>query len=292
MKLRHQNRQITVSGNQVLIDIAGMARRVTKPQHARHVHAYLRTAFAWLAEHREVPNLVISIKPPAPKVRRQTALKEDHETRIYWQAAEKIGPFGKLFRLILLLGVRRDELAEAPRSEFDMPGRVWHLPAERAKNGIAVDIRLPQLAIDILETMPPIKSKWLFPQLRQRHDKAPLTDNPMSGFSTAAKRHERIMAEMAAEQGLPPLPHVTRHDMRRTIATGMAKLGIRQEVVNHVLNNATSTKAMSDIELIYNTHKYEQECAKALERWAAKIEKLVGIKREPKPRRQKLRLVA
>jgi integrase len=264
------------------------------PQHARHVHAYLRTAFTWVAEHREVPNLMSGIKPPAPRVRRQVALKNDHEISLYWQAgaSEKIGPFGKLFRLLLLLGVRRDELAEAPRTEFDLIGRVWRLPAERSKNGVAAEIHLPQLAIDIIESMPPVKSQWLFPQQRQRRSGVPATDNPMSGFGRAAKRHAAEMAKLAAEKGLPRPPHVTRHDLRRTVATGMAKLGIRQEVVNHVLHNASSTKSASDVELIYNTYKYEKECRAALDKWAAKIEKLVGIQREKKPRRPKLRIVA
>jgi integrase len=257
-----------------------------RPGHARHLHSYLSTAFAWLAEHRDQPNLMVGIKSPAPKVERDRALEEDDELRLFWLGCDKLDyPFGRLFQLLLLTGVRRDEIAESTWSEFNLGAELWKLPGSRTKNHLALDVHLSPLALDILASLPRMKSErgWLFPQQRQRNSRVPVTDNSVSGFGNAAKRLAAIMDKMAADEGLPAVEHFTRHDLRRSLATGMAKLGVRQEVVDRLLNNNTSGRGLSDVSRIYNRYSYTAERREALEAWAAKIESLVGIEREPAP---------
>lgn len=50
--------------------------------------------------------------------------------------------------LLVLLGVRKGELTEAPWSEFDLDAKVWYLPSARSKSGVAIDIPLPDQALE------------------------------------------------------------------------------------------------------------------------------------------------
>ncbi len=65
----------------------------------------------------------------------------------------------------------------------------------------------------------------------------------------------------------------TLHDLRRTAATGMARLGVAPHVVERVLNHVSGT--FSGVAGIYNRFKYEEEMREAKERWEGRIKELV-----------------
>ena len=74
------------------------------------------------------------MKAPAPETARDRVLTDD-ELRAFLRACKRLGdPFGPLLHLLLLTGQRRDEIAAAPRAEFDLDAAVWSLPATRTKN--------------------------------------------------------------------------------------------------------------------------------------------------------------
>jgi integrase len=255
-----------------------MAR--SRPSHARHLHAYLRTAAEWLVDNddRVEKNFMASIKPPAPKVERDRALgsDHDHEVRLFWLACDRVEwPFRDFFKLLLLLGPRRDELAFSTWDEFDLPNRVWRLPAERVKNDEGVIVHLPQLAVDIFSSLKHVANprNYLFCSARRG------TDRPISGFSHAAERVEKIMQQMAATDGLPPIKHFTRHDLRRSLATGMAKLGVAPHVADKIINHSGGT-TISGVMKVYNRYQYLPERKAALDLWAQHIEKLIGLTRD------------
>ncbi len=68
-------------------------------------------------------------------------------------------------RLLLLLAIRKEELIAAPWSEFDLDKAVWHLPAERTKTSVAIDIPLPPLALETLKELHRLAngSRYVFP---------------------------------------------------------------------------------------------------------------------------------
>jgi len=73
--------------------------------------------------------------------------------------------------LLVLLGTRKGELTEAKWSEFDLDKQVWHLPSERSKSGVAIDIPLPDLSIEWLNELKirAFDSAYVFPNRRAAH---------------------------------------------------------------------------------------------------------------------------
>ena len=68
--------------------------------------------------------------------------------------------------------------------------------------------------------------------------------------------------------GKPPpieIPHWTFHDLRRTAATGMARLNFPPHVVDKILNHASGT--IRGVAAIYNRFEYRDERRAALEAW-------------------------
>jgi integrase len=237
--------------------------------HAHHVLAYLRPALTWAVEKE-----IIEVNPaehiPDPDPRRREARTrdrylDDDEIRLFWPACDAIGwPFGPLFQLLLLTAQRRDELAEARWAEFDLDGALWTLPRERSKNDKSHVVHLSPLAIEILEALPRIGDAGLvFTMTGTR---------PVSGFSHA---RERLTAKMlsAAEAGDKKIEPFTLHDLRRSAATGMARIGIAHHVLDRVLNHTAGK--ISGVAAIYNRHAYLAERKAAMETWSKYVESLV-----------------
>src|SRR5262249_36456571 len=123
--------------------------------YAHHVLAYIRPALKWAVEKEIIDaNPAEGIPDPDPRrreARSRDRYLDDDEIRLFWLACAKIGwPFGPMFQLLLLTAQRRDELAEAPWSEFTLERSRWLLPPERTKNKKAHLVHLSPLAVGIL----------------------------------------------------------------------------------------------------------------------------------------------
>ena len=250
------------------------------PSHANHVLMYLRVMLNWaMANDLIERNPCDGLKMPAPTVERDRALN-DEEVRLFWLGCDKIGwPFGPLFKLLLLTAQRRDEVAEAQWSEFNLEKAVWVLPRHRVKNDKAHVVALSPAAVEILAALPRIRNNgWLLTSTGE---------TPVSGFGRARERLaaamlDRLKKELveagkvteAAERTIEPF---TLHDLRRTAATGMAGLGVAHHVVDRILNHTAGK--ISGVARIYNRHEYADERKAALDAWAAHIARLV----EPPP---------
>lgn len=238
------------------------------PSHANHVLAYLRAMLNWAAGNDLIDaNPTDGLKMPAPFVQRDRALN-DEEIRLFLLGCERIGwPFGPFFRLLLLTAQRRDELAHATWSEFDLDRALWTLPGERVKNGKAHMVHLSAPTIEILAELPRIgASGFLF---------TTTGESPISGFGRARERLTAAMLDLLrGEAGDGAVIELfTLHDLRRTAATGMAALGIAHHVLDKVLNH--SAGKISGIAAIYNRHAYLDERKAALEAWARHVEALM-----------------
>jgi integrase len=164
-----------------------------------------------------------------------------------------------------LTGARRDEVADLEWREVDLDRAVWTLPAERAKNGREHSIPLCDKAIEILRSLPRIeRSKFVFTTSGQ---------NPVSGFDYWKKALDRTMAKLA-EEGASPIPGWVLHDLRRTVATNLQRLGVRLEVTEAVLNHIAGSRA--GIVGIYQRHDYAAEKRQALDAWARRLEAIVS----------------
>src|SRR6516162_9483744 len=120
------------------------------------------------------------------------------------------------FRVVLLTGARRNEVRCMAWSELDLNARVWRLPAERNKSARPFEIPLSDPVVEALQTLPRI-GQMVFAV----DGKRPMTVHNLM---------ERVRSDAA-------LPDVRLHDLRRTLRTGLAELGVSFEVAERVLNH-------------------------------------------------------
>jgi integrase len=233
------------------------------PIMANRVLSAVRKFFNWCLSRDVIqvsPCTLVS--PPAPERSRDRVLDDD-ELRVVWNAAEAEGwPFGPLIKLLVLTGQRLSEVAEMRWDEMSKDQRLWALPAERVKNGIRHEVPLSDAAMAIIGTLPHIKTTKGFVFTTRR-------DAAVSGFSRAKDRLDAAIAA-ALPHGAKPLDHWTFHDLRRTMASGMARLGIQIPVIEKVLNHTSGT--FRGIVGVYQRHGYSNEKRKALEVWAAFVQ--------------------
>jgi integrase len=248
---------------ELLEDIVESGRAVT----ANRTRAYMSAFFAWAVERDAITiSPIAGTKPPAPENSRERVLSDD-ELRWLWLAAGDIGqPFGPLARLLILTGQRRGEVAGMTEAEIN--GETWHLPAARTKNGRAHAVPLTQAARDVLAGVERIKGRdgYIFTTTGTA---------PVSGFTKGHARLVRRMAAIAAEERGEPveIPPWTFHDLRRTCATGLARLGIPVRVTEAVLNHVSGSAA--GIVSVYQRHDYAEEKRAALDAWARRVAELV-----------------
>jgi integrase len=239
--------------------VPGLARKNmgASEARARSVASALSSMFGWLRRNRLVgsnPCLEMD-RPRAPPSRRRVLT--DEEIKWFWRASgDAIEPFGPLLRVMLLTGARRGEVAGMRRSELQ--DATWTLPPERAKNGREHRVTLPRFVLDLLPDGDPVFST-----------------NGRTGVSGFSKVKERLDTAMlaAAPAGTVIAPWVL-HDLRRTAASGLARLGVAIHVTERVLNHVSGTQ--SGIVAVYQRYEYEAEVAAALEAWAERVSLIVG----------------
>jgi integrase len=234
-----------------------------KPATARKLFAILRRLFKFaVAEDDLAASPMSDMEAPSGPVARDRVL-EDWELKLVWQASHELGsPFGPLVRLLVVTGARREEVAGLSWAELREGAAMWHLPAERAKNGFAFDLPLSSLAVQELAAMKGKGDKW--PRKGLLFSTTGKT--PVSGFSKAKARLDAEIAKLNDEEPLAPW---RLHDLRRTLATGMQRLGVRFEVTEAILNHVSGAK--SGVAGVYQRHDWADEKRTAIEAWACHV---------------------
>jgi integrase len=195
--------------------------------------------------------------------RERTRVLDDAEIALFWRATEKLGLFKAPMRMLLLTGQRRTEVAAMTWAEVNAGGDVWTIPEARAKNHRSNDVPLSDLA---REQLPARTGEYVF-KTRQK-------DAPLTAWSWAQEKLIATMNELRGDDGLQgDVPPFVLHDLRRTVSTGMAKLRIRQEAVERLLNHRSGR--VSGIAAVYNQFTYEDEVADAVQAWSRKIQSLI-----------------
>ncbi|TGS46394.1 MULTISPECIES: site-specific integrase [unclassified Mesorhizobium] len=240
-------------------DVEKLLAKLT-PGARRNAFAVLSAFFRWKPVARAMGRNIIELaEAPAKPNSRDRVLATD-EIKTVWKASEKCGyPFGPMAQLLLLTGQRRDEIAELKWRELSDDLDTITLEASRTKNSRPHVVPLSPLAQTIIKALPRIAdadgnpSEYVF---------TTTATTPFSGFSNGKKALDKHCGE-------PALPDWHLHDLRRTCATELAKLGIKQEVTEAILNHKTGK--VSGVAAIYNRYDYQDEKRDALENWATRI---------------------
>lgn len=241
----------------------------------RSVYATTSALCAWALEDQLIEaNPLAGVKPPKAVSARDRALSQE-ELAIVWQASHQLRPVHRVFyRLLILTGQRREEVAGLQWSELDRAAALWTLPAERAKNGNLHLVPLSPMAVAQLDAIG--GSRW------PRSGPVLSLDGKRSiaGFSKLRKELDAAIAKVMADMPDPPEFKPWRvHDLRRTLATGMQQLGVRFEVTESILNHVSGSKA--GVAGVYQTYDWAIEKREALDKWAE--EKIAPFISAPAP---------
>lgn len=192
--------------------------------------------------------------------RGKRVLSDDELTKfLKWLPGSIFTPTQKnIMRFMLWTGCRSGEVCEAEWNDIDLDKATWHL--RDTKTGVERYIQLPAQAVAFLRQLKLTTGDYPFPSQK--------TGKPILQKSiTEQAWHLRVTKRMI------DLPHWTPHDLRRTLRTGLSRLGCRSEVAEAVLGHSRA-----GIEGTYDLHSYEAECRKWLQIWADHLDLLLTDK--------------
>ena len=259
-------------------EIFALINRLKKesPIAANRVLAYLKKFFAWALENEMVDDLpVASIKrPTAEKDRERERVLADWEIRALWRACGEMAAFGRAFRFMLATGQRRSEVGAATWAEIDRGEALWTLGKVRTKAKRLHDVPLSRIALSVIEDCPKI-GDFVFASgrsgvAREGQDPGPVA---LSGWGKAKERLDELMLKHAGKD----IEEWRLHDLRRTGATDMARLGVDRLVISKILNHAEG-----GVTKRYDRYQYAAEKRAALDRWALHLQAIADGKEDGK----------
>jgi len=242
---------------------------------SRNLFAVLRRLFRWAVSQGDLDvSPITGMEPPPLPVKRDRVLS-DTELKLAWQASHELGyPFGPFVRLLIVTGQRLEEVSALEWHELEKAKATWTLPADRAKNGNASIVPLSKLAVKELDALAKrAKRKDGWP--RKGFVFSTTGETSISGHSRAKTRLDREMSKLK-EKDAPAVPHWRYHDLRRTLATGMQRLGVRFEVTEAILNHVSGSK--SGVAGVYQLHDWGPEKRAALQAWSDHLDSLLNDK--------------
>jgi integrase len=204
-------------------------------------------------------NVLIGTKRPQPEQRRDRVLSES-ELRAVWLASDAATDYGCIVRLLLLLGQRREEVGSMLWSELDLERALWRLPGSRTKNHRPHDVPLPSQAVAILAARSRLEGR----------DAVFGRNKDGDGFSGWSNCKRDLDAAVN-------LPGWKLHDLRRSVVTHMAEIGVDPSVIEAVVNHISGARA--GVAGIYNRATYATPKRAALQHWADYVDRIVAGER-------------
>jgi integrase len=238
--------------------------------------AYGRAAFAWAVKRGAVHTNPFAALPINKSIAKRERVLSDAEIAEIWRAAgDTAPPYGTIVRLLILTCQRRGEVAGIAWDEISDDLASWTIPGERTKNGAVHTVPLSAAVRDLIRTAPPVRAKarpaiglLVLPGA---------AGTPFAGWSKAKRALDKAIVEARVK---PAAKAATRavvpwniHDLRRTVATGLQRLGVRLEVTEAVLNHISGSRG--GIAGVYQRHDWALEKRAALDAWAAHVASIV-----------------
>lgn len=220
--------------------------------------AVLRKMGNWAVEQDYLETSpAAGLKPRAPNTKRDRVLTDAELTDLLQRVADKAQPLmpemRAVFRLLAYTGQRSGEVCGMALEELDLEKGHWLIPAARSKNKQAHLVPLPRQALVIVKSF------------AEGIEAGPLFARTKAAFESTSVAH--------AVRRIYPDADWTPHDIRRTVATGMASIKVGPHVIEAVLNHISGHKA--GVAGVYNRFSYADEKADALQRWADHVDALV-----------------
>jgi len=259
--------------------VEGVNREKEIPVMANRLFSQLRRLFNWSIE-KGFMDYTPMFKMPAPHDEDlRTRKLSDDELRWLWQASDEIEyPFGPIVKLLMITAQRRTEVGSARWREFELDGNMpmWTIPPERAKNKNEHMLPLTGMALEVIKTVP------MLPQEKTDFLFTTTLKTPVSGWGRCKESLDAAMLAIAQKQAIergedPDKVEIESwilHDIRRTIATKMGKLGVLPHVGDVVLNHVSGE--IKGVTRRYNQHDYLEKKEEALVTWSEALKVILA----------------
>jgi integrase len=220
----------------------------------------LSNALAFAVEAGLIENnpIIGAWRPKTPPSRDRVL--SDAELTAIWHGVGD-NDFGKIVRLLILTGARRNEVGQMRWDELDLDAGVWTLPPARTKSKREHKLPITSLMASILENIPRrVGIDHLFGK---------------AGYRSWSIGKPVLDARI-------DLKHWTLHDLRRSVGSGLANtLRVPPHVISMALNHAGHRGGVTGI---YVRSNYDAEMFDAMKAWSSHIESLIsGRKRKIVP---------
>jgi integrase len=236
-----------------------LSRKLEKlpPSEFNHRLSCAKTFFIWAQKKRYIiDNPVIGLSPHS-RPSRARVLSDDELKKVWDTCSDKANELPQYFRIIvkllILTGQRRGEIA-ALKSEY-FSNDTCTLPASLTKNGREHSFPVGRTAFATIPVSVP--NGLLFAAKGK-------SSTPFNGWSKSK----------AALDEISGVENWTLHDLRRTFATNLAKLGTSIHVIEKLLNHVSGT--ISGVAAVYNRSQYMPEMREAVDKWEAKLTTLLN----------------
>ncbi len=240
------------------------------PVQSARLKAYLSKLFRFamsrdLIEKNPTENIE---RPNAETVRDRSLVDKKNgdpgELLLAWRASATLGyPFEPIVKLLILTGARLSEVAEGRWSEIDFTTKSWTLAPERTKNEEEHKIPLSPAALEILESLPRRSGVDLIFSTTGA--------TAVSGFSKAKRNLDAAIATLNDGK---PIPAWRLHDFRRSVAVGLAAMGVAVHVTEKILGHTSGS--FKGITKVYQQFDYAPEKRDALTKWGEHVARIVS----------------
>lgn len=237
-------------------DVAAQLQELVKSYgrtSAARARTTLSALFSWaMKEALCADNPVVGTNDPAEGIQPRERVLTDKEIATIWNACGE-DDFGSIIKLLILTGCRREEIGGLRWDEVNLDTGSLLIPGTRTKNRRALELTLPPIALDILRGV------------LRREGRESVFGSRGGAFSAWSYATLALNARIVAIHGKPLVPW-RLHDLRRTMRTGLGRLGVPPHIAELVINHAKG-----GVEAIYDRYRYSAEKANALARWAAHV---------------------
>lgn len=241
------------------LDIQSRVRGIkTSASEQHHAFVVIRTFLNWAVREQLISvNPIASMQPPKASKPRERVLSDQELAKIFATARQHPPPFGAIVSLLILTGMRRNEVASLKWDWIDKENSVIELPSSITKNKRTHAMPFTGFVQEIFDAVPETPT-FLFPSQSRK-------GTVFNGWGKSKARFDEQM------EGVDPY---TLHDLRRTFATVHARIGTPIHVTEKLLNHVSGT--ISGVAAVYNRHTYLEEMRSAQTAYEQHIEEILG----------------
>lgn len=242
-----------------------LAKMDDTPAEQFHALVVIKIFFRWAVRQDYLDHSPCEgLQPKQPLKSRDRALSADELRTVLKASLAEPYPWGPIVSLLVLTGQRRGEIGQLRWEWINAEAKTITLPAAVTKNKREHTFPYGSTAAGVLATLPQIDdSPYLFPASKLRRKGQPAT--VFGGWAKCKLDFDKKL------EGVNPY---RLHDLRRTVSTTMAALGVPQIVVEKLLNHV-SGGTQSSIAQVYNRHSYLEEMRGAIDTYETYLAQLL-----------------